>query len=100
MPISDKRKNNKLGGKKMKNRIEYEVMIGMEMEELRKKQRQEDYEMKEMYRDKIRDLERDIEIRKDNESRYLKEIGRMMDRIEQLERELVLAKMKEFMRGH
>ena len=84
----------------MKNRIEYEVMIGMEMEELRKKQRQEDYEMKEMYRDKIRDLERDIEIRKDNESRYLKEIGRMMDRIEQLERELVLAKMKEFMRGH
>ena len=84
----------------MKNRIEYEVMIGMEMEELRKKQRQEDYEMKEMYRDKIRDLERDIEIRKDNESRYLTEMGKMMDRIEQLERELVLAKMKEFMRGH
>ena len=84
----------------MKNRIEYEVMIGMEMEELRKKQRQEDYEMKELYRDRIRDLERDIEIRKDNESRYLTEMGKMMDRIEQLERELVLAKMKEFVRGH
>lgn len=84
----------------MKNRIEYEVMIKMEMEEQRKKQRQEDYEMKELYRDRIRDLERDIEIRKDNESRYLTEMGKMMDRIEQLERELVLAKMKEFMRGH
>ena len=84
----------------MKNRIEYEVMIKMEMEEQRKKQRQEDYEMKELYRDRIRDLERDIEIRKDNESRYLTEMGKMMDRIEQLERELVLAKMKEFVRGH
>ena len=82
----------------MKNR--YETMIEMEMQELRKKQRQEDYEMKELYRDRIRDLERDLEIRKDNESRYLTEMGKMMDRIEQLERELVLAKMKEFMRGH
>ena len=84
----------------MKNRIAYEVIIEMEMEEQRKKERQVNYEMKEMYRDKIRDLERDIEIRKDNESRYLTEMGKMMDRIEQLERELVLAKMKEFMRGH
>ena len=82
----------------MKNR--YETMIEMEMQELRKKQRQEDYEIKEIYREKIRDLERDLEIRKDNESRYLTEMGKMMDRIEQLERELVLAKMKEFMRGH
>ena len=82
----------------MKNR--YETMIEMEMQELRKKQRQEDYEMKELYRDRIRDLERDLEIRKDNESRYLTEMGKMMDRIEQLERELVLAKMKEFVRGH
>jgi hypothetical protein len=56
--------------------------------------------MKEMYREKIRDLERDIEIRRENETRYLTEMGKMMDRIEQLERELVLAKMKEFMRGH
>jgi hypothetical protein len=84
----------------MKNRIEYEVMIEMEMGEQRKKQRQIDYEMKEMYREKIRDLERDIEIRRENETRYLTEMGKMMDRIEQLERELVLAKMKEFMRGH
>ena len=82
----------------MKNR--YETMIEMEMQELRKKQRQEDYEMKELYRDRIRDLERDLEIRKDNESRYLTEMGKMMDRIEQLERELVLAKMKEFVKGH
>ena len=82
----------------MKNR--YETMIEMEMQELRKKQRQEDYEIKEIYREKIRDLERDLEIRKDNESRYLAEMGKMMDRIEQLERELVLAKMKEFVRGH
>ena len=89
----------------MKNR--YETMIEMEMQELRKKQRQEDYEIKEIYREKIRDLERDLEIRKDNESRYLTEMGKMMDRIEQmmdrieqLERELVLAKMKEFVRGH
>ena len=80
----------------MKNRIEYEVMI--EMEELRKKKRQEDYELKEFYREKVRDLERDLEIKRDNESRYLREIGRMMDRIEQLERELVLAKMREFVR--
>ena len=98
MSISNKTKNNKLGGIKMKNR--YETMIEMEMQELRKKQRQEDYEMKELYRDRIRDLERDLEIRKDNESRYLTEMGKMMDRIEQLERELVLAKMKEFVRGH
>lgn len=82
----------------MKSITAYEVMI--EMEEQRKKQRQEDYETKEIYREKIRDLERDIEIRKDNESRYLTEMGKMMDRIEQLERELVLARMKEFMRGH
>ena len=82
----------------MKNR--YDVMVEMEMEELNRKRRQEDYEMKELYRDRIRDLERDLEIRKDNESRYLTEMGKMMDRIEQLERELVLAKMKEFMRGH
>jgi hypothetical protein len=84
----------------MKNRIEYEVMIEMEMEEQRKKERQIDYEMKEMYREKIRDLERDIEIRRENETRYLTEMGKMMDRIEQLERELVLARMKEFVRGH
>ena len=84
----------------MENRLEYEVMIKMEMEEQRKKERQANYEMKELYRDRIRDLERDIEIRKDNESRYLTEMGKMMDRIEQLERELVLAKMKEFVRGH
>jgi predicted nucleic acid-binding Zn-ribbon protein len=82
----------------MKNR--YETMIEMEMQELRKKQRQEDYEIKEIYREKIRDLERDIEIKRENETRYLTEMGKMMDRIEQLERELVLAKMKEFMRGH
>ena len=100
MSISNKTKNNKLGGIKMENRLEYEVMIKMEMEEQRKKERQANYEMKELYRDRIRDLERDIEIRKDNESRYLTEMGKMMDRIEQLERELVLAKMKEFVRGH
>ena len=82
----------------MKNR--YETMIEMEMQELRKKQRQEDYEIKEIYREKIRDLERDIEIKRENETRYLTEMGKMMDRIEQLERELVLAKMKEFVRGH
>ena len=45
-------------------------------------------------------IERDIEIRRENETRYLTEMGKMMDRIEQLERELVLAKMKEFVRGH
>lgn len=84
----------------MKNRIEYEVMIKMEMEEQRKKERQTDYEMKELYRDRIRDLERDIEIKRENETRYLTEMGKMMDRIEQLERELVLARMKEFVRGH
>ena len=80
----------------MENRIEYEVMI--EMEEQRKKERQANYEMKEFYREKVRDLERDLEIKRDNESRYLREIGRMMDRIEQLERELVLVKMREFVR--
>ena len=85
----------------MKNRYEtMETMIEMEMQELRKKQRQEDYEIKEIYREKIRDLERDIEIKRENETRYLTEMGKMMDRIEQLERELVLAKMKEFVRGH
>ena len=84
----------------MENRIMYEVMIEMEKETLEKKQRQADYELKEFYREKVRDLERDLEIRKDNESRYLREMGKMMDRIEQLERELVLAKMKEFIKGH
>lgn len=84
----------------MENRIMYEVMIEMEKETLEKKQRQADYELKEFYREKVRDLERDLEIRKDNESRYLREMGKMMDRIEQLERELVLAKMKEFVKGH
>ena len=84
----------------MENRIMYEVMIEMEKETSEKKQRQADYELKEFYREKIRDLERDLEIRKDNESRYLREMGKMMDRTEQLERELVLAKMKEFVKGH